>query len=60
METAARFASRHMEPAGDALVPIPPERERALRVTVNFTNARTEPAAPQIQAAASADLSAAR
>jgi hypothetical protein len=33
---------------------------RALRVTVNFANARTEPAAPQIQAAASADLSAAR
>ncbi len=36
METAARFASRHMEPAGDALVPIPPERERALRVTVTY------------------------
>jgi GAF domain len=33
---------------------------RALRVTVNFANARTEPPAPQIQAAARADLSAAR
>jgi len=33
---------------------------RALRVTVNFANARTEPAAPQIQAAARADLSAVR
>ena len=33
---------------------------RALRVTVNLANARMEPAAPQIQAAASADLSAAR
>ena len=33
---------------------------RALRVAVNFANARTEPAVPQIQAAARADLSAAR
>ena len=36
METAARFASSHMEPVGDALVPVPPERERALRVTVTY------------------------
>ena len=36
METAARFASKHMEPVGDALVPVPPERERALRVTVTY------------------------
>ncbi len=33
---------------------------RALRVTVNFANARTEPAAAQIQSAARADLSSVR
>ena len=36
MDTAARFAPRHIEPVADASVPSPTERERALRVAVTY------------------------
>ena len=36
MDTAARFAPRHIEPVPDASVPSPTERERALRVAVTY------------------------